>query len=87
MNFFWVILFSLLLLGCVSKAPIQEMSDARLAVTVAQDLLKEKPSKKLMKARENLEQATIAIEEQDFNRARYLAKKAKIQAQTAVKEK
>jgi len=84
--YIWVMMSSWLLMSCVTTAPIQEMSDARSAVATAQHIVTPVSSIYLEKAKENLEQATIAIEKSDFHRAKTLAKKAKIQAQKAVKE-
>jgi len=86
--YLWIVLSSLLFLGCASKAPIQEMSDARSALVTAQRILATDAatSKPLQQDKDHLEKATLAIDKQDFNRAKNLAKKAKKQAQVAVKE-
>jgi len=75
------------LAACVVKPPVQEMAEARSAVKAAQAINNSEPSSLayLKSAEQALKQASAAIEEQRYTRARLKAQEAKRQAQKAAK--
>jgi len=80
-----VLLIALLLLfaGCAT-APTQEMSDARQAVSAAQDAGADKHAPEILKeAEEQLDRAGEELHKRDFREARRGAVAAKLQAMSA----
>jgi len=83
-----------LLLSCVMKPPVQEMSDARSAIKQAQEMLgqqdqaqQNKANVYLKSAEQTLQEAADAIEHERYDRARSKAIAAKHQAQKAARIK
>jgi len=75
--------------ACATKAPVQEMSEARSAIAAAKSIVSDDGAaiKSLMSAEQALEEAAKAIENERFERARRLALDAKRKAQQAVQHK
>ena len=78
----------LVLAACVVKPPVQEMAEARSAVRAAQaiDSLNPESATYLKSAEQALKEASTAIEQQKYMRARLKAQESKKQAQKAAKE-
>jgi len=90
------ILFFLMLIlaSCALKPPVQEMSDARSAIKMAQDLPEQKSHGQqgraaayLKSAETALDEAAIAIGNERYERARTKALEAKRNAQEAARIK
>ena len=79
----------LLLLACVMKPPVQEMSDARSAIKMAQALpgQQNKADSYLKSAEQALQEAAKAIQLERYERARSKALEAKRHAQQAARLK
>ncbi|MBN4073432.1 DUF4398 domain-containing protein [Mariprofundus ferrooxydans] len=79
----------LLLVSCVMKPPAQEMSDARSAIKMAQDLpgQAQKADEYLQSAEQALEEAAVAVKLERYERARSKALEAKRHAQQAARLK
>jgi len=79
----------LLLASCVTKPPAQEMSDARSAIKMAQELpgQQQNADKFLQSAEKALEEAAAAIQVERYERARNKALEAKRDAQQAARLK
>ena len=77
---------ALLVAGCETAPPVQEMSDARQAIAVAKDAGAEERAAIHLKAAEYyLESAEKKINERQFQQARYDAKQAKMKALDALR--
>ena len=77
---------SLLLAGCVTSPPVQEMSDARQAITAAEQADAERvASDALDEARRFLAEAERQIQEEAYGPARMNAVRAKNRAATALR--
>ncbi|MDQ6967892.1 MAG: DUF4398 domain-containing protein [Mariprofundaceae bacterium] len=87
MKHIWIVACLFVLAACVVKPPVQEMAEARSAVKAAQEVnhSKSESSAYLKSAEEALKQASEAIEQQQYMRARLKAKESKKQAQKAAK--
>jgi len=79
----------LFLASCVMKPPAQEMSDARSAIKMAQELPgQQKNADNYLKSAEKaLEEAAAAIQAERYERARNKALEAKRHAQQAARLK
>ncbi len=79
----------LFLASCVTKPPAQEMSDARIAIKMAQELpgQQKKADSYLKSAEQALEEAADAIQHERYERARHKALEAKRNAQQAARLK
>jgi len=84
-----LICFAAVLSSCVLKPPVQEMSDARTAIKTAQELPGDGPDADatLKSAETALDEATRAMEEERYERARAKALEAKRHAQQAARIK
>lgn len=82
------LLFALLLVGgCQTAPPVQEMSDARQAIMAARDAgAEEKAAAELNEAVEHLQSAEVALAERAYARARRDAVVAKDMAISALKQ-
>lgn len=75
-----------LLAGCQTAPPVQEMSDARQAITVAKAAgAAEKAAIHLQAAENYLASAEQRLLDQQYSQARYDAKQAKMKALDALK--
>ena len=82
------ILLAVLLLGagCETSPPVQEMSDARQAIAVAKEAgAAEHAAFHLKAAEDYLKSAEEKLNDQQYSRARYDAKQAKMKALDALK--
>lgn len=72
-----------------TKAPVQEMAEARSAIAAARQMSPAVPEAEaeLKSAEEALSQAAQALDQQRFEEARRLAVKAKLKAQRAARLK
>jgi len=84
----------LMLASCALKPPVQEMSDARSAIKMAQDLPAQQSSAQqskaetyLKSAESALDEAAAAIGQEHYERARTKALEAKRNAQEAARIK
>jgi hypothetical protein len=84
----------LILASCALKPPVQEMSDARSAIKMAQDLpvqqnsgQKSRADAYLKSAESALDEAAAAISQEHYERARTKALEAKRNAQEAARIK
>jgi len=79
----------LFLVSCVMKPPAQEMSDARSAIKMAQELPghQKNADSYLKSAEKALEEAAAAIQVERYERARHKALEAKRHAQQAARLK
>jgi len=75
------------LASCVMKPPVQEMVEARSAVEMAQKMSQSEsePNVYLKRAESALQQASEAIEQKKYDRARMQALEAKRQAQKSAR--
>lgn len=72
--------------GCETAPPVQEMSDARQAIAVAREAgAAEHAAFHLKAAEDYLKSAEEKLNEQQYSRARYDAKQAKMKALDALK--
>ncbi len=73
------------LASCGAKPPVQEMAEARTAVETAQAIDKSSvpADRELKSAEQALQEASEAIELQQYEKARALAIRAKLKAQKA----
>jgi len=72
--------------GCETSPPVQEMSDARQAIAVAREAgAAEHAAFHLKAAEDYLKSAEEKLNEQQYSRARYDAKQAKMKALDALK--
>ncbi|MBT8088384.1 MAG: DUF4398 domain-containing protein [Gammaproteobacteria bacterium] len=77
---------ALVMAGCETSPPVQEMSDARQAIAVAKEAGAEERAAIHLKAAESyLKSAEEKISERQFQQARYDAKQAKIKALDALR--
>ncbi|MDX8412074.1 MAG: DUF4398 domain-containing protein [Mariprofundaceae bacterium] len=75
----------MVLSACATKPPVQEMAEARAAISAARSVETasgEEPES-LISAERALQKASKAIEKKQFERARQLAREAKRKAQQA----
>ncbi len=73
--------------GCETAPPVQEMSDARQAIAVAREAgAAEHAAFHLKAAEDYLKSAEAKLNDQQYSRARYDAKQAKMKALDALKE-
>jgi len=90
-----LLLFSVMILAaCALKPPVQEMSDARSAIKMAQELpVRQSPGQQsksdsyLKRAESALDEAATAIRDEHYDRARSKALEAKRNAQEAARIK
>jgi hypothetical protein len=76
----------LLLAGCETAPPVQEMSDARQAITVAREAgAADLAAAELAEAEEYLQNAELRLDRQQYREARNAALEAKLRAQKALK--
>ena len=76
----------LLLAGCETAPPVQEMSDARQAITVAREAgAADLAAAELAEAEEYLQNAEQRLDRQQYREARHAALEAKLRAQQALK--
>ncbi len=76
----------LLLAGCETAPPVQEMSDARQAITVAREAgAADLAAAELAEAEEFLQNAELRLDRQQYREARNAALEAKLRAQKALK--
>ena len=74
------------LAGCETSPPVQEMSDARQAIAVAKEAgAAERAAFHLKAAEDYLRSAEEKLNDQQYSRARYDAKQAKMKALDALK--
>ncbi len=72
--------------GCETSPPVQEMSDARQAIAVAKEAgAAEHAAFHLKAAEDYLKSAEERLNDQQYSRARYDAKQAKMKALDALK--
>jgi len=71
--------------ACATKPPVQEMAEARAAISAAKSVetVSGLEPEILISAERALEKASEAIEKKQFERARQLAREAKYKAQQA----
>lgn len=79
----------MVLSACASKPPVQEMAEARAAISAARNMetVGGDEPEALISAERALEKASEAIEKKQFERARQLALEAKQKAQQAARIK
>jgi hypothetical protein len=76
----------LFLAGCETAPPVQEMSDARQAITVAREAgAADLAAAELAEAEEYLQNAELRLDRQQYREARNAALEAKLRAQKALK--
>ena len=76
----------LFLAGCETAPPVQEMSDARQAITVAREAgAADLAAAELAEAEEYLQNAELRLDRQQYREARNAALEAKLRAQQALK--
>jgi len=76
----------LLMTGCETAPPVQEMSDARQAIAVAKEAgAAEKAAIHLNAAESYLKKAQQELNDRQYSQARYDAKQAKMKALDALK--
>jgi len=76
----------LLMTGCETAAPVQEMSDARQAIAVAKEAgAAEKAAIHLDAAESYLQRAQQKLNDRQYSQARYDAKQAKMKALDALR--
>jgi len=83
-------LFALMVLSaCATKPPVQEMAEARAAISAAKSVetVGGQEPQILISAERTLEKASEAIEKKQFERALQLAREAKRKAQQAARIK
>ena len=77
---------TLLLAACETAPPVQEMSDARQAITVAREAgAADLASAELAEAEKYLQNAELRLDRQQYREARNAALEAKLRAQQALK--
>ena len=82
---FGALALTLLLAACESGPPVQEMSDARQAITVAREAgAADLAATELAEAEEYLQNAEDKLDRQKYREARYAALEAKLRAQKAL---
>ncbi|MDQ6955288.1 MAG: DUF4398 domain-containing protein [Mariprofundaceae bacterium] len=86
-NRIWMFVCLLALLACVMKPPVQEMAEARSAVEMAQKMraLKGGSQLYLKRAEAALQQASEAIRQKKYDKARMQALEARRQAQKSAR--
>lgn len=76
----------MLLAACETAPPVQEMSDARQAITVAREAgAADLAAAELAEAEEYLQNAELKLDRQQYREARSAAVEAKLRAQQALK--
>ena len=85
-RFIGVLLLALLLAACETAPPVQEMSDARQAITVAREAgAADLAATELAEAEKYLQNAENKLDHQQYREARHAALEAKYRAQKALK--
>lgn len=76
----------MLLAACETAPPVQEMSDARQAITIAREAgAADLAAAELAEAEEYLQNAELKLDRQQYREARSAAVEAKLRAQQALK--
>ena len=76
---------TLLLAACETAPPVQEMSDARQAITVAREAgAADLAAAELAEAEKYLQNAEEKLDDEEYREARYAALEAKLRAQKAL---
>ena len=82
---FGVLALTLLFAACETAPPVQEMSDARQAITVAREAgAADLAAAELAAAEEYLENAEDKLDDEQYREARHAALEAKLRAQKAL---
>ncbi len=82
---FGVLALTLLFAACETAPPVQEMSDARQAITVAREAgAADHAAAELAAAEKHLQDAEDKLDEQEYREARSAALEAKLRAQEAL---
>ena len=82
---FSVLAVALLLAACETAPPVQEMSDARQAITVAREAgAADLAAAELAEAEKYLQNAEEKLDHEQYREARYAALEAKLRAQKAL---
>lgn len=84
-RFIGVLLVALLLVACETAPPVQEMSDARQAITVAREAgAADLAAAELAEAEKYLQNAEDRLDQHQYREARHAALEAKYRAQKAL---
>lgn len=84
-RFIGVLLLTLLFAACETAPPVQEMSDARQAITVAREAgAADLAAAELAQAEKYLQNAEDKLDHQQYREARHAALEAKYRAQKAL---
>ena len=82
---FGVLALTLLLAACETAPPVQEMSDARQAITVAREAgAADLAAAELAAAEQYLQNAETKLDDEQYREARQAALEAKLRAQKAL---
>ena len=82
---FGALVVTLLLAACETAPPVQEMSDARQAITVAREAgAADLAAAELAEAEKYLQNAEDKLDDEEYREARYAALEAKLRAQKAL---
>ena len=82
---FGVLALMLLFAACETAPPVQEMSDARQAITVAREAgAADLAAAELAEAEKYLQNAEDKLDDEEYREARYAALEAKLRAQKAL---
>jgi hypothetical protein len=85
-RFLGVLALTLFVMACETAPPVQEMSDARQAITVAREAgAADLASMELAEAEKYLQNAEDKLDQQQYREARHAALEAKYRAQQALK--
>ena len=84
-HLFGALALTLLLAACETAPPVQEMSDARQAITVAREAgAADLAAAELAEAEKHLQNAEDKLDDEQYREARYAALEAKLRAQKAL---
>jgi hypothetical protein len=85
-RFLGVLALTLFVMACETAPPVQEMSDARQAITVAREAgAADLATTELAEAEKYLQNAENKLDQQQYREARHAALEAKYRAQKALK--
>jgi hypothetical protein len=85
-RFLGVLALTLFVMACETAPPVQEMSDARQAITVAREAgAADLAASELAEAEKYLQSAEDKLDHQQYREARHAALEAKYRAQKALK--
>ena len=85
-RFLGVLTLTLFFMACETAPPVQEMSDARQAITVAREAgAADLAASELAEAEKYLQNAEDKLDHQQYREARHAALEAKYRAQKALK--